>query len=53
MIVSQEGIATLTNALPDADIWCAAIDPELTDAKYIYPGLGDAGDLSYGTKKQQ
>lgn len=26
------------------------IDPELNDKNYIIPGLGDAGDLSFGTK---
>jgi uracil phosphoribosyltransferase len=31
-------------------VWCAAIDPELNAHSYIVPGLGDAGDLAYGTK---
>ncbi len=31
-------------------LWVAAIDEELTSHSYIVPGLGDAGDLSYGTK---
>lgn len=31
-------------------IWAAAIDPELNDSSYIVPGIGDAGDLSYGEK---
>lgn len=53
VIASEEGVAALASALPDVDIWCATIDPKLTDAKYIYPGLGDAGDLSYGVKQQQ
>ena len=41
------------NALKDSDdvtLWCAAVDPILNDKKYIVPGLGDAGDLCYGTK---
>jgi uracil phosphoribosyltransferase len=33
-------------------IWCADIDDELTPKGYIVPGLGDAGDLAYGTKMQ-
>ena len=33
-------------------IWCADIDDELTAKEYIVPGLGDAGDLAYGTKMQ-
>jgi len=38
------------NDSPDVTLWCAAIDPILNDKKYIVPGLGDAGDLCYGTK---
>jgi len=32
-------------------LWVAAIDEELTSHNYIIPGLGDAGDLAYGTKR--
>ena len=35
---------------PDITLWCAAIDPVLNEKKYIVPGLGDAGDLCFGTK---
>ncbi len=38
------------NDSEDVTIWCAAIDPVLNEKKYIVPGLGDAGDLCYGTK---
>lgn len=31
-------------------LWVAAIDEELTSHSYIVPGLGDAGDLAFGTK---
>ena len=33
-------------------IWCGDIDDELTAKGYIVPGLGDAGDLTYGSKTQ-
>ncbi|MBH2004439.1 MAG: uracil phosphoribosyltransferase [Sphingobacteriia bacterium] len=33
-------------------IWCGDIDEELTAKGYIVPGLGDAGDLAYGSKIQ-
>ncbi len=33
-------------------IWCGDIDDELTAKSYIVPGLGDAGDLAFGNKKQ-
>lgn len=36
----------------EVQIWCADIDDELTAKGYIVPGLGDAGDLAYGTKAQ-
>jgi uracil phosphoribosyltransferase len=32
--------------------WCGDIDDELTAKGYIVPGLGDAGDLAFGTKVQ-
>ena len=38
------------NDSPNITLWCAAIDPVLNEKKYIVPGLGDAGDLCYGTK---
>ena len=34
----------------DVKIWCGDIDDELTAKGYIVPGLGDAGDLAFGTK---
>lgn len=36
----------------DIKIWCGDIDDELTAKGYIVPGLGDAGDLAFGTKLQ-
>ena len=50
-IASLAGIQKLESALGvEADLWCAAIDPELNNKSYIVPGLGDAGDLAYGIK---
>jgi uracil phosphoribosyltransferase len=51
-IACTVGIEYLRRALPTCKIWCAAIDDELTAKGYIVPGLGDAGDLSFGTKIQ-
>lgn len=51
VIAVPEGIEALRQTLPaDATLWCAAIDPGLNPARYIVPGLGDAGDLCYGEK---
>lgn len=52
-IATPQAIDCLRKSLndsPDITVWCAAIDPILNEKKYIVPGLGDAGDLCYGTK---
>ena len=52
-IASLKGIEHVEKELGvDIPIWCAAIDPVLNDKSYIVPGLGDAGDLAFGTKMQ-
>lgn len=52
-IASKKGLKTLENAYPSAQIWIGAVDENLTSKGYISPGLGDAGDLSYGEKLQR
>lgn len=49
-IAAPEGIKALTEAHPDVDVYCAALDECLNDHGYIVPGLGDAGDRIFGTK---
>ena len=50
-IASLQGIEYVKSHLPsDVTVWVAAVDDELTAQAYIVPGLGDAGDLAYGTK---
>lgn len=50
-IASTEGIEYVKAHLPfEFNLWAAAIDEELTAQAYIVPGLGDAGDLAFGTK---
>ena len=34
---------------PRAQIYVAAVDPDLNDRKFIVPGLGDAGDRTFNT----
>lgn len=46
------GIEFVERHFPQAHLWCAAIDDELTARGFIVPGLGDAGDLAYGSKQQ-
>lgn len=49
-IASQPGINRILENHPHVKIFSAAIDPFLNDKGYILPGLGDAGDRSYGIK---
>lgn len=51
-IACIEGIEYLQRKEPDVKIWCGDIDEELTAKGYIVPGLGDAGDLAFGSKTQ-
>lgn len=52
VIAAPEGIARLESCFPTDDVtfWTAAIDDHLNAEAYIVPGLGDAGDLSFGPK---
>lgn len=52
-IAAAEGIDYMRRTHPDVRYWVGAIDDELTAKSYIVPGLGDAGDLSYGEKLQK
>ena len=50
-IASEEALQYVQkNMPPNTEIWVAAVDGELTAQSYIVPGLGDAGDLAFGTK---
>lgn len=53
VIASQQAVEYLAKVLPDetTTLWMGAIDPEINSHSYIVPGLGDAGDLAYGTKE--
>jgi uracil phosphoribosyltransferase len=52
VIACTVGIEYVKRSEPQCKIWCGAIDDELTAKGYIVPGLGDAGDLAFGTKVQ-
>jgi uracil phosphoribosyltransferase len=51
-VASQQGIDHLKANMPNNNytLWCGVVDEELTAHSYIVPGLGDAGDLAFGTK---
>jgi len=50
VIASPEGVAYVMREIPEASLWLAAIDEKLNEQAYIVPGLGDAGDLAFGSK---
>ena len=54
-IASTQGVEYLQSKLPPTKctIWVGAMDEELTAQSYIVPGLGDAGDLAFGTKSSE
>jgi uracil phosphoribosyltransferase len=51
-IACTVGIEYVKREEPSVIIWCGGIDDELTAKGYIVPGLGDAGDLAFGSKIQ-
>ena len=52
VIATPEGIDYVSKNFPEnTHLWMAALDPELNHHGYIVPGLGDAGDLSFGPKR--
>jgi len=51
LVAAPEGIQFVTQNLSvPFSIFTCAVDENLNDQFYIVPGLGDAGDLSYGVK---
>jgi uracil phosphoribosyltransferase len=49
LIAAPEGIARVSQAMPDVPIYVGAVDERLNEVGFIYPGLGDAGDRQFGT----
>lgn len=49
IVAAPEGIAKIQSEHPDVKIFAAAFDRELNNKGYIIPGLGDAGDRTFGT----
>jgi uracil phosphoribosyltransferase len=49
-IASREGVAYIQQQLPQCQLWLGTIDDTLNHKAYIVPGLGDAGDLAFGSK---
>lgn len=51
VVAAPEGIEYIAAHLKtNYTIWVASLDKKLNEDSYIVPGLGDAGDLSFGVK---
>jgi len=52
IIASSEGISYVKDNIPiqNYTLWIGAEDLEMNSQSYIIPGIGDAGDLSFGEK---
>jgi uracil phosphoribosyltransferase len=52
VLASAQGVEYIKKSLPPDDytLWLGEVDDELTAKAYIVPGLGDAGDLAFGSK---
>ncbi len=50
LLAARQGAEALRAAHPDVPIWAAAMDEVLNEHGYIVPGLGDAGDRTFGTR---
>ncbi len=49
LIAAPEGVLKMKNEHPDVLIYTAALDRQLNEHGFILPGLGDAGDRTFGT----
>lgn len=53
VLAAEEGIERIKKTFSDkkVSIWVGAVDSEMTAKAYLVPGLGDAGDLAFGSKE--
>lgn len=49
LVAAPEGVARLARDFPGVPVFAAALDRCLDEKAYIRPGLGDAGDRTFGT----
>lgn len=49
LVAAPEGVKKMNNDHPGLQIFTASVDRELNGKGYILPGLGDAGDRTFGT----
>ncbi len=49
VVAAPPALQKLSQAYPNLQIYTAIIDPEVNENGFIVPGLGDAGDRTFGT----
>lgn len=49
LIAAPEGVQRMEKDHPEVKVFTASLDRELNENGYILPGLGDAGDRTFGT----
>ncbi len=49
LIAAPEGVEKMQREHPEIPVYTASLDRELNSNGYILPGLGDAGDRTFGT----
>ena len=49
IVSCPEGVRTVLDYDSDVELYTCVVDRQLSDAAYILPGVGDAGDRIYGT----
>jgi uracil phosphoribosyltransferase len=49
LIASPEGVERVHQEHPDVPVLTVSVDDHLNEKGYIVPGLGDAGDRTFGT----
>jgi uracil phosphoribosyltransferase len=49
VVAAPPALQKLSAAYPNLQIYAAMIDQALNEQGYIVPGLGDAGDRTFGT----
>ena len=52
LVASEAGVQYVQNIFKGEPVtlWLGVVDAELNSKSYIVPGIGDAGDLAYGSK---
>ncbi len=49
LVAAPEGVRKINKEHNGTEIYCAVLDRKLNNKGYILPGLGDAGDRTFGT----